>query len=136
MVNWFIYNTVFPLSPVPLVYFGAWLVGTRKRVMAIIRDGQLCFYCTSLAAVCINDILKAGKLPGNATVSIAGLISCLIISTFTYGIAATTAATAQSPDSSGAPAVGELKLGISSIATAIATTLLVMQLRYTLGLTE
>jgi hypothetical protein len=138
MVNWFIYNTVLPLLPVPLVYFGAWLIGTRKRVMGIIRDGQLCFYCTSLAAVCVNDIFKSGKQHESATIglSVAGLILCLILSTFIYGIAATAPATAPSPGSSGVSTADEIKLGFASIATALVTTLMVMQLRYSLGLSE
>src|ERR1700737_736545 len=146
MTNWLIYNTFLPLLPVPLVYFGTWLIGTRKRVMSIIRDGQLCFYCTSLAAVCVNDIFKSSKVHANSTLgfAIAGLILCLILSAFTYGVAATAPATTltASPTTTATTTttsvstIDELKLGIASIATAIATTLIETLLRYSLELTE
>ncbi len=56
MITWLLYNTVIPLSPVLLVYTAFWLVGPKKKVRTIIRDAQLCFYCTSLAAVVINNV--------------------------------------------------------------------------------
>ena len=140
MVNWLIYNTVLPLMPVPLVYFGAWLIGTPKRVISIIRDGQLCFYCTSLAAVCVNDIVRSDKVHPNSTIGLAmaGLIFCLILSTFAYGVAATSPATTSATPTTptGVSASDELKLGMTSIAVAIATTVLVSSVRYSLGLTQ
>ena len=44
---------------------------TRKRVMSIIRDGQLCFYCTSLAAVCVNDILRSNTVHQTSNIGLA-----------------------------------------------------------------
>ena len=136
MLNWFIYNALLPLLPVPLVYFAAWLVGTRKRIMSILRDGQLCFYCTSLAASCINDIFKSGiPIPApQMSIAIASLICCLILSTFTYGVAATAPVAAVPETSPAVAAADEVKLGITSIATALATTLIVLLTRYSFGL--
>jgi hypothetical protein len=127
MVNWLIYNSVLPLLPVPLVYFGAWLIGTRRRILSIIRDGQLCFYCTSLSAASINDVFKSGDTHANSTagLAIAAMIFCMILSTFTYGVAAT---------HSGTGVNHEVKLGIASITTAVVTTLLVSVSRLGLGI--
>lgn len=142
MLNWFIYNSLLPLLPVPLVYFAAWLIGTRKRIMSILRDGQFCFYCTSLAASCINDIFKSGRpIPASQmSVAIALLIFCLILSTFTYGVAATAPAivpmTAESETSAAVSRADEVKLGLASIATALATTLIVLVVRFMFGLVQ
>jgi len=127
MLNWLIYNSVLPLMPVPLVYAGFFVLGARKRVVDIIRDGQLCFYCTSLAAVCLNDIFKSGDIHANAAagIYIAVLIFCMILSTFTYGVAATVTP---------AGALDEVKLGFISGAAALTTTLVVIYARSSLGI--
>jgi hypothetical protein len=131
MLNWLIYNSVLPLLPVPLVWLGAVLVGGYRTVLSIIRDGQLCFYCTSLSAVAINDIVKSGDIHQNssAILSVAGLILCMILSTFTYGVAVT------APPQSGAPAAQtEFKLGVTSLLTAALTTLIAALSRHVLGI--
>ena len=57
MVVWLFYNTVIPLLPVPLVLLGSWLIGANRNVLSLLRDGQLCFYCTALSAVAIRDVM-------------------------------------------------------------------------------
>ena len=84
--EWIVYNVILPLLPVPLVYFGFWLLSIKRKVVEIIKDGQLCFFCTTLVAVAIRDLTNA-----YTTASIAwpliGLIFILILSTFVYAVA-------------------------------------------------
>lgn len=128
MIEWLLYNSALPLLPVPLVYMGSWLVGTNKSVISIIRDGQLCFYCTGLCAVAINDLVRLhdGQKNINISFAITGIIFCLILSTFTYGVAAT--------NSGNLGDVEARKLAWASLFTAITTTLIVALTRYFLGI--
>lgn len=129
IITWFFYNVLVPLAPVPLVYFGAWLLGAPKRLATIVRDGQVCFYCTTLSAACINDIVnfmdaaqKVGSKPHSTIgIAIAGAIFCIILSTFTYAVA-TIAADRASLD--------ETKFAGTSLATTVATIVIVASIRF------
>lgn len=133
LVDWIIFNVIVPLSPVPLVYLGAWLVRAPKRLTTIVRDGQMCFYCTALSASCINDLVKAmesGKIQqtafhSTAGIAIAGAISCMILSTFTYAVATT---------ASERTGVDEVKLAVASAATTLTTVAIVASTRFGLGI--
>lgn len=123
MFEWLFYNTFIPLLPVPLVMLGSWMKGANRHVFSVIRDGQLCFYCTALSAVAIKDILASSsaglvliRLP------IGGMIFCMILSTFAYGIAVT------SDDAE------DNKLGIISLLASLTTTVLVVTTRKSIGL--
>jgi hypothetical protein len=115
-------NVVLPLLPVPLAYFGAWLAGIRKRLLAILRDGPLCFYCTSLAAVCLNDNFKSGKgCPRHPSGS--GLQPFL--SKSVCGVAATSPL---STSSGGSGPSDETRFGVAFIAIAVLTTFIAARL--------
>jgi hypothetical protein len=132
MTEWLMYDVVLALLPVPLVFLGTWLIGTPRGLFAIIRDGQLCFYCTALGAVAIRDVTKVPRPGQSLAVSLGGIMFCLILSTFTYGVAVINA-------TAPAPAVGiaqtdERRLGVTSVCVAITTTIIVAIVRKTMGL--
>jgi hypothetical protein len=58
MWEWSFYSIVLPLMAVPLTYFGYWVANRRMQFFRLIRDGQLCFYSTTMLAVNLSDLLK------------------------------------------------------------------------------
>lgn len=123
MVVWLFYNTVIPLLPVPLVLLGSWLVGANRNILSLLRDGQLCFYCTALSAVAIRDVmLNSGQEGISIEIPLVGLLFCIIFSTFTYGIAVTH------------DQAKDWKLALTSIFTTIVTIIIVAGTRQTMGL--
>jgi hypothetical protein len=124
MIEWLIYNSFIPLLPVPLVLLGAWLVGAKKSLLSVIGDGQLCFYCTAISAVALHDIFTANNIKTiqNTGIAIAGMVFCIILSTFSYGITVT------------ANTNENTKFAIISIFSSITTTILVLTTRYYLGI--
>ena len=55
LLQWLLYNSLIPLMPIPLVWFGAWLIGVDRDLLSILSNGQLCFYCTAISAT-VNHI--------------------------------------------------------------------------------
>lgn len=87
-----IYNAAIPLLPIPFVLLAAWATNTHVRLVSLIADGQLCFYCTGIAAATISDIVakvSQGQVSGNIGIHFAGLIICIILPTYAYGVAVT-----------------------------------------------
>lgn len=125
MLEWLFYNSVIPLLPVPLVVLGIWLKGLDLRILPILRDGQLCFYCTALSAVALRDILGANTQGISIELSIGGIIFCIILSVYAYGIAVTS----ENPDDKSSK-----RLAITSIMTAVTTTVIIANIRSTLNL--
>ena len=75
--------------PIPLVWLGAWIIGVNQKLLSISSNGQLCFYSTAISATAIRDIVT--KSPENNNLKgiyVGGIIFCMILSTFAYGIAA------------------------------------------------
>jgi hypothetical protein len=123
MLEWLLYNTVFPLLPVPLVYIGSWMVGNSRKLLSIIRDGQLCFYCTTLSAVAIRDFVKVTGQSQSIAIPLAGILFCMIFSIFAYGIAITHA-----------DPVNDWQLGLTSLGIAVTTTVVVAVTRQAMGI--
>ena len=65
MLEWVLFNVTLPLLPVPLVWLIAWLTNKRRGLIAVLRDGQLCFYSTTLTAATIYDIAKVDRDPSS-----------------------------------------------------------------------
>jgi hypothetical protein len=123
MLEWLLYNTLFPLLPVPLVYVGSWMVANRRKWLSIIRDGQLCFYCTTLSAIAIRDFVKMAGQSQSIAIPLAGILFCMVFSIFAYGIAITHADPAN-----------DWKLGLTSLGIAVATTVVVAITRQAMGI--
>jgi hypothetical protein len=132
--QWLLYSTLIPLLPVPLVWLGTWLRGIDRSVFTILRNGQLCFYSTTLSATTIRDILLRTPAKNHplSSVFIGVLIFFIILSTFLYGVAATTSQT-ESEDSSNVNLPNN-RLAWISILAAFTTTIMVAIARKNLGL--
>jgi len=117
MIEWLLYNTLIPLSPILLVIIGGWIItGPSPSFFSIIRDGQLCFYCTATTAVLMRDI-ACKKSPVDGLV-LGGLFILILFSTFIYGVAV-----------SNKDDVNEKKVGYMSILTAITTICIIIYIR-------
>ena len=89
IINWFIFEVIIPLLSVPFVIFGAWLLGVSKRFSEIVKDGQLCVYCSATIGVLLRDLSIAKSQP---PVLVYGAILgfslvLLMLSIFVYGVA-------------------------------------------------
>ena len=110
------YNVFLPMLPVVLVRFYGYLTSKSKKLFTIIRDGQLCFYCTAAMTSLLKDLADKQTLNG----LMMSFIICLIIfSTFVYGAAVTT----EKNDDN------EKKFGKTSLLTWLLTVILVLFVR-------
>ncbi|MDJ0902574.1 MAG: hypothetical protein QNJ55_27600 [Xenococcus sp. MO_188.B8] len=129
LLQWLLYNSLIPLMPIPLVWFGAWLIGVDRDLLSILSNGQICFYCTAISATAIRDIVtKAPESSQFMGVFVGGIIFCMILSTFAYGVAATVNHIDDNDSDKGH------SLAWTSIFAAISTTILVASSRKILGL--
>lgn len=117
MLDWLFYNSFLPLLPVPLVCLGLWIIGIRRKFFSIIRDGQLCFYCTTTCAIALRDLIKAGKAQVSVEFPVAFIVTLMILTTFVYGIAVT------------AKDAKDWKLAIISGCATVITTVFVVAVR-------
>ena len=78
LLQWLLYNSLITLMPIPLVWFGAWLIGVDQDLLSILSNGQICFYCTAISATAIRDIVtKAPESSQFMGVFVGGIIFCL-----------------------------------------------------------
>jgi hypothetical protein len=128
ILQWLIVNTVLPLLPIPLFYLAVWL--SRKPISWIppIRDGQICFYSTTMAIITIKDILSTNP---TGLMWFFGLAGCWVVSLFIYGFSvystlypSTTVADKKAVDS---------RVAAASIFCGVLTTAIVVGLRLHYG---
>ncbi|MGK7899127.1 MAG: hypothetical protein AB4372_37295 [Xenococcus sp. (in: cyanobacteria)] len=130
ILQWLLYNTAIPLMPIPLVWLGAWLIRINQKLLSILSNGQLYFYCTTISAAAIRDIVKTSENSPLTSILVGGIIFFMIFSTFAYGVAAIINQT----NGDELNADNSNRLAWTSIFTAIATTILVASSRFFLGL--
>jgi len=118
MVQWLMFNVVFPLLPIGLVLLVVWITSTNLTFFFIIRDGQLCIYSTTLSALALWNIFKSSNISDSIT-SVGGIFFCFLLSSFVYGV------TAYSRIKEVNDPQEETKLGIISLLAAAVTTLVV-----------
>src|SRR5437867_12394521 len=125
--QWLFYNAVIPLLiPLATAKFFSWLLTKAPhkplKIFAIIKDGQVFFYCTALTAAAFENLKKVP--PGFDTSTwIMGFVLILILSTaaFAVGVIAK-------------ESVEESRFGWSSVFMAIAAILVVITFREKAGL--
>ena len=61
VLQWLVINTVFPLLPIVLFYLGVWIKKGAIAWVPPIRDGQICFYATTIAIIPINGKRKTTR---------------------------------------------------------------------------
>ncbi len=119
MEEWILSSVIFPLTPIPLVRIGLWVTKAAEGYIEIVRDGQLCFYSTSLGMVAVYDLWEK-EIPFKEYV-IPILLLSIMLSTFMYGVAITH----RSNDG--------FRLALISALTAVTITILVGATRWQLG---
>ena len=129
MAGWLGFNVVLPLAPILLVRFAAYLLNINKRLLVILRDGQLCFFSSALAAVAVNDVVyrpRPGAADGSTTAfAIVGLVALIAFSMFVYGLAVVRDDVQHSADH---------KVAWTSILIAVVAISMVLGIRWNLGL--
>ena len=122
MKIWLFYNALLPLCPVLFTWVISWFNSNNKTVFEIIKDGQVFFYCTATSSVAIGDLQKVSRdFDGSSW--LVGFIFILLLSTVAFAVAIANNATLQ-----------QNKFGWASVATAIATILVVITFREKAGL--
>jgi len=117
MFEWLIFNTVLPLLPTPVTWGLSKLTTDRKReFLNLLKDGQLCFYCTVIGSVLIKDLVSRPKVP---LLAVGGLIVLLIVSSASYFVSALLH-----------DKLEEKALAWVSIGAAVFTTLVVLGVRH------
>jgi hypothetical protein len=124
---WLGLNVALPLAPILLVRFAAWLVNMNRRLLTILRDGQLCFFSSALAAVAVHDVLTRSPRTSptvDIAVAVVLLMAVIAFAMFVYGIAVIRAEEA-SPDH---------RVAWTSIWTVVVTISIVVGTRWSFGL--
>lgn len=83
IIIWSLINCFLPVLPVILIWFGFWL-STRpdeqfkpvKTITLILGDGQLFFYCVSLFAGTISDLVNEAS---SKTISSNNLLTIVVL---------------------------------------------------------
>jgi hypothetical protein len=87
IVHWLFYDCLLSVVPVGLVWISFnHILGWPKKWADILRDGQLFFYCSTLAAAAIGDVTAAAAFAFRE-IWISGLICSLLASSIFYGVA-------------------------------------------------
>jgi hypothetical protein len=117
--SWLLYEAVFPLSPVLLVWGGSsFLPKKKKGLFELIRDGQLFFFCTAMVAVLLRDLGKSP--PGDGGLLYGFLYLLLVAFGVLFGFVAL------NKDD-----VDPVTLGRTSISAAVLVVALVLGIRVT-----
>jgi hypothetical protein len=94
MLEWLLFNVALPLLPIPLIRFVSWLINKDHGFVAILRDGQLCFYSTTLTATTIYEIVNRDIARGSSqhspaplVLAVGGCILVFAVPAIVYGVA-------------------------------------------------
>jgi hypothetical protein len=130
IVQWLGINSILPLAPIGFFYLGVLLIKGKKsfRWVPPIRDGQICFYSTTVAIIAIKDI---GALQASGILWLFGLIGCWFVSFFVYSISVYSTIY-PSGDKTDAEAI-DRRVAWASIFCGILTTAMVIGLRLHYG---
>lgn len=128
ILQWLIVNSILPLAPIGFFYFGFLLIKGSINWVPPIRDGQICFYSTTIAIIAIKDIV-AVKADGFGW--LFGLVVCWLISFFVYSISvySTIYPSAAAADREAI----DKRVALASIACGVLTTVTVIGLRLAYG---
>ncbi len=85
MGEWVFYNVGLPLIGVPLIWIVLWLIDNPKRFRTIVRDGQLCFFSTTLCASAVHDFIVANRPYSNVVIAVL-LVFIIVFDAF-YAVA-------------------------------------------------
>lgn len=124
VMSWLVVNSILPLAPIGFFYLGFLIIKGSIDWVPPIRDGQICFYSTTIAIIAIKDIV-AVKADGFGW--LVGLVVCWLISFFVYGVSVYSIIY-PSPAPKDRTAIDK-RVALASIACGILTTVTVVGLR-------
>lgn len=129
MIRWLIFECLVPLTPVPIFYGLMALFGVGVRTLVPVRDGQICFFCTTTAVVAMRDLKPHA---GDGEWWLYGPLIVLFISLVIYCAAIfTTIRPDQDPI---VQAKSDKAVSWASIFCVICTICVIGGLRYSYGL--
>jgi hypothetical protein len=128
VLQWLVINTILPLSPIGFFYLGIWMATGSITWVPPIRDGQICFYSTTIAIITIKDIFSANAA---GVMPFFGLAACWLVSFFVYGFSIYSTIY-PSPIPALKLAI-DIRVALASIACGIFTTAMVIGLRLHYG---
>jgi hypothetical protein len=128
VLAWLVINSILPLLPIGFFYLGFLLIKGSINWVPPIRDGQICFYSTTIAIITIKDIV-AVKAAGFGW--LFGLVFCWFVSFFVYGISVYSAIYPSATDADRIAV--DKRVALASIACGILTTVTVIGLRLEYG---
>jgi hypothetical protein len=125
--SWLLCDCILSILPVPLVLFGAWLKNQRIPFVAVIRDGQLYFYCCSLCAVALRDLAKSRVRPPDLLWWQPGLVLAIVVFSYAFAVVVQHSMSLER----GAREVRQMdnRVAWTSVIFAIASTVLVGYIR-------
>jgi hypothetical protein len=127
VLQWLIVNTVLPLLPIAFFYLLLLLVPGSTAWVQPIRDGQICFYSTTIAIIAIKDILV---LKPDGIMWFFSLVACWLLSFFVYCISMYTTIY---PFPTAARRDVDIRVALTSIYCGVVTTMMVVGLRLAYG---
>jgi hypothetical protein len=127
VVQWLIVNALLPLLPILFFYLCLWLLARKITWIPPIRDGQICFYSTTLAIIAIKDILAKNPEP----MPLFGLVACWLLSFFVYSFSVYS--TIYPDPDAGVRRAVDARVALASLFCGIVTTVMVVGLRLHYG---
>jgi hypothetical protein len=128
IIQWLIVNAALPLLPIPLFYLAIWMRHGSINWVPPIRDGQICFYSTTIALIAIKDIFAT---PQSGVMWFFGLAGCWVVSLFVYGFSIYSTIYPD-PSVTDRDAI-DRRVALASISCGILTTAMVVGLRVEYG---
>lgn len=127
ILQWLVINSVLPLAPIGFFYLGVLIIRGKQSFQWVppIRDGQICFYSTTIAIIAVKDIIALQA----SVILLFGLIGCWLLSFFVYSISVYSTIY---PDKTDAAAI-DRRVALASISCGIVTTAMVVGLRLHYG---
>jgi hypothetical protein len=129
MFKWLFFECLLPLSPVLAFYLFLWLYMRDLKTWVPIKDGQVCFFCTTTAVIAIRDL---APVSAKGAWWLGGPLIPMILSLFVYCAAIFT--TLKPEEDKKTQGSIDRNISIASLLCLAATILVIGGLRYSYGL--
>jgi hypothetical protein len=128
VLKWLGINTILPLFPIGFTYLAIWLRRKRIAWASPIRDGQVCFYATTIAIIAVKDIIEAKPTD---TDWLFGLGFCWFVSFFVYSFSIFSTLYPEATEE--LRTAIDRRYAVASLACGLLTTAMVVGLRLNYG---
>lgn len=128
ILSWLVVNSILPLMPIGFFYLGFLIIKGSIQWIPPIRDGQVCFYSTTIAIITIKDIIA---IKADGFFWLFGLVFCWLVSFFVYSVSVYSTIYPSPADTERTAIDG--RVALASIFCGILTTATVVGLRLEYG---